>query len=327
MNDSESRAALASLSGPMPVADVEALQAQHERVRPQLRKFVRGLPARRKKQRLLRVAAACGGMALCAGLVLAAWHWQPTGQQAFIVEQGRASVLEGGHRVATDAKETVTLRTRYGARIDVAAASRLEASAVGERHEQVVLTHGSVRVQVPHLDPGGTFSVKTPDAMVTVHGTAFTVAVSGGALNPQTCVRVTEGAVSVARAGAEFVLKAGEQFNCVEATPSVAAALPSAAHTKLAPPTSLEPSMAREKLAPSPTARGSAAGASVDGTLSEQNGLLASALRAERAGRYSEAESRLRELITRYPSSALLPDAQRSLNRVQRVQRALPHEP
>jgi len=232
----------------------------------------------------------------------------------------------GRGELITLAGETAALRTRHGAQVTLAGASRVDAITADEHHDQVVLARGSVHVQVPSLGAGKTFSVRTPDALVTVHGTTFQVSVSGAAGSTQTCVQVTEGVVSVVRGGAPVLLRAGGQFNCAEsatpkASPAAAPAedgsLPKSAERAAERASPREPASSTNQTHAA-SAGASAAGASADATLGEQNRLLAAALQAERAGNYAEARGLLRELLARYPSSALVPDAQRSLERVQR---------
>src|SRR5207247_1711451 len=87
-------------------------------------------------------------------------------------------------------------------------------------HEQVRFDVGVVHVRVPRMPEGHTFSIKTPDAEVTVHGTAFTVEVGRTGDGPSTHVRVSEGIVSVASAGEEVRLTAGMQWPPAEKSPA-----------------------------------------------------------------------------------------------------------
>jgi len=192
--------------------------------------------------------------------------------------------------------------------------------------EQLQLARGSVRVQVPKLGKGSSFSVHTPDAKVTVHGTVFSVTISGEGTMSATCVQVSEGRVSVERGGKVSMLTAGEQLNCEKgsavATHSVAppAASASGAAQATRTPTELDRAPAPPLPARPPGAArpASTTRRAEEQELSAQNALLAAALRAERAGRYIEARAQLEALLTRYPASALKSDAERSLERLRR---------
>jgi hypothetical protein len=193
--------------------------------------------------------------------------------------------------------------------------SKAVASA-GPSREQIRLDEGVVQVRVPHLTEGRSFSVKTPDAEVTVHGTAFTVEV-GELVAPElplrsvdraadatltTRVRVSEGVVSVMSAGREVFVRKGMQW--------------------MSP--SPEPTTRSEKLAPSgatlsPVAPGTSSSAPgtlrPQSSLAEQTRLLETASDAARRGNARGAVGPLNELLRRYPGSSLAPEARIQLFR------------
>ena len=323
MNE-QSRKALSSLAAPQAVPDPAMLDRQHRQVVPHLRQFVRGIPERRQRKLRRRRAAVAGGIALSAIVVLGISLRGATAP--FSIEEGRSVASNDPDGFSTASAEAATLRTRRGARIFVATDTRIQAVTSNDVHEQLELARGSVRVQVPKLGKGSSFSVHTPDAKVTVHGTVFSVTISGEGTMSATCVRVSEGRVSVERAGKARMLEAGEQLNCEKgsalASHSVA---PPAASTSLAAqasrtPTELDLAPASPLPARSPVAArpASTTRRAEQEELSAQNALLAAALRAERAGRYVEARAQLEALLTRYPASALKSDAERSLERLRR---------
>src|SRR5258708_2521324 len=118
------------------------------------------------------------------------------------------------------------------------------ADPAAKTHEAVGLASGTVAVRVPPMAAGHTFSVRTPDAEVTVHGTSFTVEVvpppTTGVGGAATRVRVTTGVVSVSAAGLDTVLTAGMEWSSPVGTRTSAA--PTAAASTSPPPRRSEPS-------------------------------------------------------------------------------------
>ena len=135
-------------------------------------------------------------------------------------------------------------------------------------------------------------------ARVVVHGTEFSVQVlASDGDTPHTCVKVTEGLVSVERAGQRALLGAGHALGCEtvpraepEATGAGEGSLPS-----------------------SPTA-----GKVTVSTLPLETHLLKEALIAERDGNRARAKRLLKRLVAKYPQSPLRAEAQTTLVRVDR---------
>jgi FecR protein len=328
MSERDSTTALASLGGPLAVPATEVLERQHSQVRPHLRQFVRGIPARRRREARQRRALVVGTFALSAALAVGVWLSRADKPIAFNVEQGRLASRGGqSDELFTSAAQGATLRTLRGVEVSVAINTRIGAITSDEHHEELELARGSVSLVVPKLGAGASFTVQTPDTKVTVHGTVFSVTVSSHGSTSQTCVEVSEGLVSVERAGKLVLVKGGETSNCA-ASPTPATALPVAvpdpvARAEAPPVVFAEPTrQSSSARAASPLSAPGAAspgvGRTADASLVAQNGLLAGALQAERAGRYREAQRELEALLERYPSSALRPDAERSLERVKR---------
>jgi hypothetical protein len=70
-----------------------------------------------------------------------------------------------------------------------------DVSALSNTREEIVIESGLLRVEVPRLPAGHVFAVRTPDTLVTVHGTSFSVEVTrvGPSAIPTTKVVVTHG--------------------------------------------------------------------------------------------------------------------------------------
>jgi hypothetical protein len=203
------------------------------------------------------------------------------------------------------------LETQAGVRLDLGGASQLGLTAVepGQKWSRVSLNLGRLDVRVPRLTRGEAFSVVTPQATVTVHGTAFTVEVTearNGA--SRTCVRVSEGRVVVRHAAGENTVAPGESWGCGDARPRDAAPAP-AAGTRERSGTRTASFVKRDQDA------GSIAQAS---TLGVEAGLLQKALGAERDGDLPTAERMLVTLLRSYPDSIVAPEARAALQRVRK---------
>jgi hypothetical protein len=217
--------------------------------------------------------------------------------------------LGAGEDVATEPGGRGEIVLADGVDITLESETRLRlpdasVEAAAKAHEAIGLASGMVAVRVPPMAVGHTFSVKTPDAEVTVHGTSFTVEVlpprPSGGVGPATRVRVTTGVVSVSAAGRETELTAGmEWVSPVESKTGVPAAPPAASAAPTAPAvTTTTAAPAATHTASGPVSR-----------LGEENRLLAAAIAASKAGDHAGAVSSLDELLRRYPASALAQEA------------------
>jgi hypothetical protein len=177
---------------------------------------------------------------------------------------------------------------------------------------EVSVDAGNVSVKVPKLPQGQTFAVRTPNALVSVHGTEFSVGVQGAAVGSvSTHVVVTSGVVTVkCDDGKNATLTAGQEEVCA---------------LQVAPE---QPSVAAPAGEPSPTSDGAesiSAGSKVrtegaarslqsriaapverDGLLGEQNRLLASAMDARKRGDDQSAIRILDDFLAKYPSSPVV---------------------
>jgi hypothetical protein len=186
-----------------------------------------------------------------------------------------------------------------GAVVDLSARSRVELSAVdrsaGAVSERLVLSVGRVDVHVPKLRSGSKLTIGTPDAVVTVHGTAFSVEVTRakeGAL--ATTVVVTEGRVSVDSGGRQLLLGPGSHWS---SAPRPSSSAPTMIET---PPVAIGPS------SPSSDPASSAARRS---TLGAENDIFRAAIAASRDGDPEKVVVLTDRLLKTYPGTPLASDA------------------
>lgn len=172
---------------------------------------------------------------------------------------------------------------------------------------RVELTEGRLSVRVPRLPSGTEFSVVTPTATVIVHGTAFVVEVEPGKGEAaRTCVRVTEGIVSVRHAGGEDRVAAPASWGCEP--------VPAARVASVAPPEPVPNARPQRPIQVPGTPR-----EADPSTLAVETRLLQLALAAERRGDLVSAEETLRSLLGVYPRSVVAPEARAVLSRVLRA--------
>ena len=237
------------------------------------------------------------------------------------VARGGASPrkLRSGESLTSDPGEvesaepgSAELVNSAGLGLRLGSATRVSLSGLvgAEPRNQVELRHGLLTCTVPHLNEGQRFSVATPDALVVVHGTVFSVRVdSQRTSGSETCVRVTDGVVIVQHGDSETALNAGDSWGCapsIDGAPKPADAAASAASSD------------NNGAAAEPN-RGAFHGpvrAVEHGTLGEENRLFQAALAAERLGQKDKAELGLNRLLSKYPGSPLAPEARRALSRI-----------
>ena len=231
--------------------------------------------------------------------------------------------------IRTEADAHLTIETQIGVRLALSPSSTLllpnGIQALGKSH--VALDEGKVDVLVPKLGPARQFQVLTPTAMVTVHGTAFSVTVTRSASNfeanrvaegkPSTCVDLREGVISVESAGQVQRLNAPAQWGC--GTPnSERAVMPAGVQSA--------PVGVTDGASTAPTVTGASNPSLVPteaakrrSTLAEETRLLQTALVAERSGNRLGAEKNLRALLSTYPNSVVAPDARAALERLSQL--------
>lgn len=188
---------------------------------------------KRRKSRVRRLGAALALAAGLCGLGIGAWYELAADSTlagldrdssvtigarsgAVAVTDGVGNVLENGaaltegYGIRTN-DGTAKLGFPSGAEATVARESSLKITAA-RVNEALFLASGGVEVEVPKLDPTRGFSVETPDARVTVHGTHFIVKVESTPSGPRTHVDVAHGIVSVQHDGHEDFLTAGQSW-------------------------------------------------------------------------------------------------------------------
>ncbi len=295
--------------------------------------------ADRQRSRWRRARVWGGALAVAAGLAFAASSFRTLNSEKLHVAAadtlllqdvyGKVERHEAGHVIpvvrrddsisVTTSNELITgaasgarLRSSQGLDIQLLENGRLTLAGLARQSSMSVqLLAGSIRCQVPPLPAGEQFSVVTPTATVTVHGTAFSVLVSGIAEAVRTCVRVSDGHVVVKSSEGERVLGPGMTWGCAPPVPPVEVG-PNAA----APPSSMAAPSGRE-----PTR---APAVKPAGTLDAENQLFQTALAAERVGDMPAAEASLERLLSKYPASLLSADARIALARVRRKAQSSP---
>lgn len=285
--------------------------------------------------------AAAAGAALVLGFGVVGWHVRAAGEPVagrVMALLGPASTVIHGRQVTSLVPTSGSLPMAFDSHLDTGrdSASRLElASGVeiavgsdthlalphtkdrGGGREELGLEGGFIYVDVPKLRPGHVFAIHTPDTWITVHGTSFSVEVSGPDSGPSsTRVNVTEGTVTVQRTGEpEMFLTAGARWISMPEAAAVSggsAASPEA-HTvsvpvpvRPAPATALDVAGARSPGAGLDPLRGAPVGQTA---LAQQNRIFAQAMTARERGDGAAAIEMLEAFIQRYPASPLTQDA------------------
>lgn len=222
---------------------------------------------------------------------------------------GDSPVLGVADAIETQDGSRARLHGGRGLDIELGPASRL---VLGEIQDETGATrlrleHGRVSCSVDPTGEGPKLAVVTPDAIVEVKGTVFSVELLGQADDLRTCVRVQRGLVSVKRGAVVEGLGAGQSSGCaaqvsdleVEEELGEGEAESAAASTSPPDRTSSEESTLPQ-LSSLPT----------------QNGLFARGLAAERRGELVSAERTLRQLLSQYPETPLRPDVEAALERI-----------
>jgi len=233
--------------------------------------------------------------------------------------------------VRTGESSGAAVVTTRGVSVQVAASTRLRmvpaAAQPAPAAERVQLLAGRIEVDVPEDSEGRHFSVSTPDALVTVHGTSFTVEVDGrdAASTLATIVHVVRGRVVVRTATGETTLTAGSTWSSRSDSPGVATAAVAAEASgrHLAEPAASGSSSPTADRPPNPE---TAAHSMKRTSLPVENRLYQSAMRAKLQGRDDHVVRKLEGFLQRFPHSPLAPDARierfRALRRLGRTEEA-----
>lgn len=223
-------------------------------------------------------------------------------QKGSELQAGVTYAIDSLGRLSTPRTSGALFVTDTGVDLGFGADSTADLSFTPAR-QHIALNRGRVELSVPKLMKGTSLSVATPDAVVTVHGTRFSVEV----MPEQTCVRVQEGIVSVVRGETRERLVRGQSSGC---TPTPVARFGD--ESKAAE--------GAESNGPSSDASAARAKPKASGTLVQENRLFQSALRAEQSGDREHALALATKLLTRYPGSVMAPEARRIIARVKEQQ-------
>jgi hypothetical protein len=223
---------------------------------------------------------------------------------------GDSLILEEEHVLVTEDDSHARVHGGRGLDIDVGPGSRVVVGAVDAKTgaAKIQLSRGYVSCSVDPAGEGAKLAVVTPDAVVDVKGTIFSVEVLGDGSSTRSCVRVQRGLVSVTRKGTVEQVGAGQASGCEVPAPSSEEAV------------TTDPPGVKEKPQPS-SLKPKIQSATLESglpSLAVQNSLFARALAAERQGNLREAEHQLTELLGRFPDSPLLADAEAARARIRK---------
>ncbi|HEX4341615.1 MAG TPA: FecR domain-containing protein [Polyangiaceae bacterium] len=313
MNDSDDRADLALRrlgTSAVPVESAEHVAARRARLVPALTAFADAETHAERRPRWKRAfAVGVATAALAAGVAAFVVSRATERGPVLGASRGTVHVVHDGSDVTASAPRalaaadlletldgTAEVNLATGAVVELAAQSRLELTAVkrvaSTISERVQLAAGRVSVRVPKLHDGSQLVIGTPDATVTVHGTAFTVDVSKSPTGEiTTTVVVTEGRVGVDSGERHLLLGPGSHWS---SAPRTVETQPAAAATSSAPP----------DVAPS-----SSGGAAHPSTLRTENELFRAAMAAERTGDPARALALTERLLRSYPDTPLAGEA------------------
>lgn len=192
-----------------------------------------------------------------------------------------------------------------GAVVNVQASTsvRFRASRTGiDGSEDVALEKGTIALKVPKLGPHRRLSIHTPDAVVTVRGTEFSVDVRERDGHTITGVNVVEGSVWVASKGREVTLEKGSEWS------SEAEAI--AARIEPEPASAPDATGAPAVASPPAAHASSAAREEPASTLGAENDQYQRAVSAARLGDDRKALGAFETFLQRFPASPLAQSAE-----------------
>jgi FecR protein len=313
---------LAPLRDEGPELSDRPVEIDRDRVLARMRDAAASVPLERaRRTRRLAMLTFAAGFAVIlgalaarratqsAGLEVAAVSGDVTlqGSSARSIAAGESAGLAPEGELTTASRGEARIHVAGGLELDVFESTRLALADLAPASSSLRLRAGGVRCHVPRLAPKQTFSVVTPDATITVHGTVFSVEVRPDGSATTTTVRVDEGVVVVHWATGEIELTASQSWT------NRPAAVSPAAGTPAPEPAADKPAKALPRGTPR---RPPENAASSPGTLDQETRLLRSGLAAERNGDLAGAASSFEQLLSRYPQSPLVPDARAALDRV-----------
>ncbi|WP_437690300.1 FecR domain-containing protein [Sorangium sp. So ce176] len=220
--------------------------------------------------------------------------------------------LTSGEELRTGEGAMARASLATGATVEVGPSTRVRFTPSGagrDRFDDVVaLDRGRISVDVPPLPAGVTLSVRTADAVVTVHGTRFSVERRPGAADEaaETRVSVVEGRVAVRRGEVERFLSPGEAWSSRDDEPARRQDPPAEEQRgdAQAPPREQDGAAREGDEGGAGEPRG-ARGGPARASLAAENELLQGAMEARRQGQPRRAIERLDRLLGRYPDSPL----------------------
>ncbi len=221
---------------------------------------------------------------------------------------GETTSFEAGDEVSTTAEAFASLEVGR-ARVDVSSATTLKLLKVNATDQAYQLNAGRVDISLPRVvGEQRSLQVRTPNALVEVRGTVFSVEVTRSDDGPVTTVQVTRGSVAVNAGSEVLMLKAGQSWSSFQSPPAPA---PAAVGTAAA---------ARENENENESARdGKPEARPRISNLAEQNRLFGRALRARERGEHAHAVRLFDEFIRSYPNSPLLTTARSQRHNVAKM--------
>jgi hypothetical protein len=207
------------------------------------------------------------------------------------------AAVSTGEDLVTGEDGSVRASLVTGTSVQIGPLTRVRFSPTGKLSgpfdDQIVLEYGRIGVEVPRLAPGVSVSVRAADALVTVHGTSFTVErrIASNDDPGETRVAVTGGLVAIRHAGEEVLIGGGQSWASHE-QPVRGQAAEQVARTS-------------EEATSPPTGSREPARTASRSTLSAENELLERAIDARRRGQARQALEQLDRLLARYPDSPL----------------------
>jgi hypothetical protein len=191
-------------------------------------------------------------------------------------------------------------------------------------NESITLTRGRVSLKVPKLAQGHHLSVRTPNALVTVRGTRFSVSVQPLDGESLTLVEVTEGRVGVAAGEETLELGPGQRWSSAGAktkpTPTAVASSStapgsgSAASTIASPRSTAQAARPTVQASPALGAASAAPAASrtlgpPDSTLAAENQAYQEAMRRAHGRQPAQAVAEFEAFAREHPRSPLVENA------------------
>lgn len=234
---------------------------------------------------------------------------------------GSGAAAAAGDELSTTAEAYASLDVGR-VRVDLSSATTLELMQTEARSQSYRLRAGRVDVSVPHVPSEKQhLEVVTPNAVVQVKGTVFSVEVDSRMGDPVTRVQVTRGSVGVTYNGTQQTVAAGQTWSSTHPSPQFvdqpepesSAPLEDAMEPAAGTQDSANPSAGNITAANNGASATSRAPAQERSSLREENQLFSRALQAQRRGNTRLANQLFSTLLRKYPDSPLAPSARTEL--------------